>query len=522
MKSGIHMRAVKLGVAFVLVALLSWSSAWLPLGLAGTAAAQEGEAKSEATGTTTPPYSGLQACQVGMELGTGEGCHVSGSETSVVVGNGSACVALFNPTFLVICHATQIDSSTVVSASKDDGGGWIIDELAGAPGSCGELKGLHEAVRLGNAEWVTCLATTGADVNARDERGDTPLHIAVEKEDAELTQILIAAGADVSMLSYGESSVPIGLETLSQIFASTGSEVNVQDAEIIAKAERSVEPLEVAVEYGAIEIVQMLVVASLATPEPASISTPEAMSEQTATSTPTPRTINPALSKAGFMGNTLLHDAIEEGDADLVRALVEAGADINKEGFMSATPLHDAIEKGNAEIVQILVDAGADINKGGHMGTTPLGLAIEKGDDEIVKILLGAAGNVTPEPAVSEQDASGRTPLHIAVEDGDTELVQTLIASGANVNATDPSEQTPLHIAVQNGDAELVRILAEAGADVRAKDASDKTPLSIATENGDLEIVEIIVDAISAMPAPSAPPQPTATPTPAASGGSSG
>ena len=508
------------------------------------AAAQEGEAKTTATtGATPPPYSALPACQLNMELTTGQACRVSDTGTSVVVGSESACIALFNPDALVVCHAAQIDSSAVVSAGKSDDGTWTIDELAAAPPGCGELKGLHEAVRLGNAAWVACLAQTAANVNALDEWGQTPLHIAVEKGSGELAQILVDAGADVNVLSLEESSVPVSLSELTQLFASAGSEVALQDAEIIAKA--GVSPLQIAVESGDLELVQMLVVAGMAKTAPAQTAAPdqetapaptatsaaqtETSSRPAATPTPStetlaPRQVNPALSKEGFLESTLLHDAIDKRDTELVRLLVEAGADVNQAGFMSSTPLHRAIENGDVEIVKILVAAGADINKGGFMGGTPLSLAIEKGNKEIVKILLAAAGGVMPEVPASEQDAAGAAPkpsgsghvavgaipLHLAVADGNTELVQILIVANADLNAKDGSGNTALHLAVQQKDAdpELVRILVEAGADVLARNNAGRTPLENATENGALEIVRILVGTIETGPAPTATPAP--------------
>ena len=267
MKNGVNRRGVKLGAALLMAAFLFLAPASLPLGDAGNAAAQGESTKSEATATPAP-YAALQACEVGMALRAGEGCHVSGTGTSFVVGRGSGCIVLFDPSLLAVCHAAATDSSSVLSASRGEDGSWTIDEISATPGSCGELTGLHEAVRLGNAEWVACLAATGADVNARDEEGDSPLHIAVERGSVELAQILIAAGADLRLPSYGESPVPIGLRELNQVFAAAGSDASLLDAEIVAKVERGVTPLQAAAANGDLELVRMLVEARMATPEP--------------------------------------------------------------------------------------------------------------------------------------------------------------------------------------------------------------------------------------------------------------
>ena len=273
MKSEMKKRAVKRGVTFYLAALLLLTSVSLALGLAGAAAAQGREQESEET-VTLAPDAALQSCEVGMTLAAGEGCRVNGSGTSLVAGPDSACIVLFDPSLLVVCHATRIDSSTVVSAGKADDGSWLVDELAAETDGCGELRSLHDAVRLGNAQWVACLATSGADVNARDESGVTPLHIAVSDGAAGLVEILIEAGADVSVQSFSESAVPIGVEDLSQLFAAAGSDINLEDTQIVAKAARLVTPLQLAVEDGNMDLVQILAVARMNAPEQAGTSSP--------------------------------------------------------------------------------------------------------------------------------------------------------------------------------------------------------------------------------------------------------
>ena len=56
---------------------------------------------------------------------------------------------------------------------------------------------------------------------------------------------------------------------------------------------------------------------------------------------------------------------------EVVRVLVEKGADINKARNDGATPLHVASQNGHADVVRILVERGADINKWESGGYTP-------------------------------------------------------------------------------------------------------------------------------------------------------
>ncbi len=495
MKTEMELWAVKLGAALLVAAFLFLTPALLPLGGAETAAAQGEGTESEAT---PAPYAALQACEVGMALSAGEGCHVSGTGTSFVVGRGSGCIVLYDPAPLAICHAAATDSSSVLSARRGEEGSWTIEEISAAPGSCGELTGLHEAVRLGNAQWVACLAAAGAGVNARDEKGDTPLHIAVAKGSVELTQTLIAAGADVSLLSHKERPVPIGLTELNQIFASAGSKATLQGAEIVAKAGQGATPLQTAVENGDMELVPILVVAGMATPEPVADSDAKAEPEVKATPAPTPEPTksNTALSQPGWMDGTLLHDAIEEEDEELVRMLVEAGADVDVPGWMDETPLHAAIEKGNVEIVRTLVEAGADVNKPGWMGQTPLALAVEEGNADILEILISATPASTGDnTALSQPGWMEETLLHDAIEEEDEDLVRMLVEAGADVDMPGWMDETPLHAAIEKGNVEIVRILVEAGADVNKPGWMGQTPLALAVEEGNAEVLAILLSA---------------------------
>ncbi|ORX65883.1 ankyrin, partial [Anaeromyces robustus] len=61
-----------------------------------------------------------------------------------------------------------------------------------------------------------------------------------------------------------------------------------------------------------------------------------------------------------------------DGNEDLVKYLIEHGADINKENEDGKTPLFWACESGNEDLVKYLIDLGADINKENEKGETPL------------------------------------------------------------------------------------------------------------------------------------------------------
>ena len=318
-------------------------------------------------------------------------------------------------------------------------------EAASAP-SIGS-GALFTAIENGNVALVRLLVEAGADVNAAEGfGGNTPLHEAVEQGDAEIVKILVAAGADVN-----------------------------------AEGFMSRTPLTLATEEGATEIMQILL-----GPGPEAGTSADGEDKEAASVPP--------------MGSEALFTAIENDDVEMVRLLVEAGADVNAaEGFGGNTPLHEAVEKGDAEIVKILVAAGADVEAEGFMGRTPLSLAAEEGATEIMLILLGPGPDAGTSADGEDKEAASVPPmgseaLFTAIENDDVEMVRLLVEAGADVNAAEGfGGNTPLHEAVEKGDAEIVKILVAAGADVEAEGFMSRTPLTLATEEGATEIMLILL-----------------------------
>ena len=89
---------------------------------------------------------------------------------------------------------------------------------------------------------------------------------------------------------------------------------------------------------------------------------------------------------------TLLHDMAQEGNVPKANLLIEKAADLNSiEDEYQSTPLGLAARWGHPEMVKLLLDNGADVNKSGVNWSTPLCWAKKKGHKEIEKILLSAS-----------------------------------------------------------------------------------------------------------------------------------
>jgi ankyrin repeat protein len=146
---------------------------------------------------------------------------------------------------------------------------------------------------------------------------------------------------------------------------------------------------------------------------------------------------------------------LKNGHIEVIKMLVEKGADVRVTTRGGKTPLHQASEKGHVEIAKLLLEKGADAMAADNDGWTPLHWASEKGDIEIVKLLLENGADVM----VADND--GWTPLHKASGEGHVQIVKLLLEKGADVMVADNDGWTPLHWASEKGHVEVVKLLLE-------------------------------------------------------------
>ena len=194
--------------------------------------------------------------------------------------------------------------------------------------------------------------------------------------------------------------------------------------------------------------------------------------------------------------------AAEKGDANKVAKFIKKGADVNFSDNVGWTPLYRAAIKGHVEVVKMLLDAGADIEKT-TSGITPLCWAADNGKTEVVKLLLERGANVN---AIGKKNAPA---LYHAADIGYKDLVNVLLENGADVNVQTDDEYrwTPLHVAVssrfspygvknqEENRAEIVRFILESGADVGIPEESNGfTPLHLACNVGRSNLAEMLLD----------------------------
>jgi uncharacterized protein len=159
-----------------------------------------------------------------------------------------------------------------------------------------------------------------------------------------------------------------------------------------------------------------------------------------------------------------LLQAVNNRDADSVRALLKQRVDVNAAQGDGATPLHWAAHRDDLTIADLLIRAGARPNVADDLGTTPLYVACTNRSGAMVERLLNADAN--PNAALP----SGETALMTCARTGDARAVSALLARGADVNAKEHEHhQTALMWAAAQRHPDIVRLLIDGGADVRAR-----------------------------------------------------
>jgi ankyrin repeat protein len=347
----------------------------------------------------------------------------------------------------------------------------------------GDALKVADLAMQGDVAAIRVALARKADVNGAQIDGSTALHWAAERDDVELADLLIRAGARV-----------------------------------VARTREGVTPLQLAATNGSAAMIDRLLKAGADPNAP----------------------LTPA-------GDTALMMAARTGKTDAIRVLLEANASVNaKETWGGTSPLMWAVSEGHIDAARRLIEAGADTNVRsnyvaaangrGFEGRTPLAatteskpadfasgwltplmLAAREGDLEMARLLVGAKADVN---AVA---GDGKTALAMAVFNGNYDVASFLVDNKADVNRADAQRFTPLFWAVDRRNMEtapnfpwmvtvdpmpLIRKLLDAGANpnalvnntprARMREGSPRivfaTALMRAAFAADLELVNLLLE----------------------------
>jgi ankyrin repeat protein len=198
------------------------------------------------------------------------------------------------------------------------------------------------------------------------------------------------------------------------------------------------------------------------------------------------------VNKANRRGDAPLIMAISNCHNEIVKLLLNAGADVNQKGEHGNTPLFKAVISDNKNIVEVLLDAGADPNIVDNSDNIPLHGAILNNQRDIIKLLLNARSLVNKADEYNRGFHADIETLLGALYIGNIDFIRFVLQCGADVNEEDTDGRTPLIMTALNGRKDMVELLLNVGADVNKKNRWGWTPLYIATTYGYQDIVTLL------------------------------
>ena len=400
---------------------------------------------------------------------------------------------------------------------------------------------LHHAAHYDNLALVNALLSAGADVKALNRYGVMPLSLAAESGSAAVVERLLKAGADANATLPGGETVLMtasrsGKSDVIRVLLAHGANVNATESL------RGQTALMWAAIHGNGEAITVLATAG---------------ADLTARSFTPVKPKGSAMSAAvtrskardeRYGAFTAMALAARRGQLDAVRALLDAGANVNDTSVVHPneppTPVMTiAIANGHYEVAAFLLERGANPNLAengwtalhqlararSEAGKTRTNLGWTTGPRmtgslsglELAKRLLDKGADVNARATREFNDGYryasyvsriGATPLLMAARVSDAELMRLLLARGADVNAASADGMTPFMAAAGNGirspnedgmddDAPAaVRLLLDTGkVDVNQGDKRGWAPLHGAAYRGNLAVIQMLVDAGAAL-----------------------
>ena len=404
----------------------------------------------------------------------------------------------YNP--LVIDRLLELGADPDIADDRGRLAGPAICDWPDARFFAGAPPNIAERYYAAPPESVRGCLDAGADANARDEYGNTPLHnlaIANSGFVADVIALLVEAGADVNARNHaGATPFHVALADVRERDANAialldaGADFDI-DGDGGETAARTAKKWSFITRYGFGEVTRTPFMRKLLElgMDPALLDNAPDSSD--------PTSCDNWFTSAFFTSATL----------EAVAGCIDSGADANARSVdwseiqlpVGSTPLHAAAGWAiDPAVISLLVDAGAEVNVADEEGYFPLHRAAQRGTPAVVRALLDAGADVDAWAKGYGVDAGwDYTPLHEAVgENRNLEVAATLLRAGANVNAWGESGRTPLHrAAAGHPDPAAIRLLLEAGAEVNARGTLGRTPLHEAANWNNPAVVTALLEA---------------------------
>mmetsp|Transcript_14779 Transcript_14779/g.45827 ORF Transcript_14779/g.45827 Transcript_14779/m.45827 type:complete len:417 (-) Transcript_14779:40-1290(-) len=263
----------------------------------------------------------------------------------------------------------------------------------------------------------------GADIEAIDEFGGTPLIISSRRGHVGVATLLLDRGASIDRLGkYGtalHAACGRGYSRTAMLLLDRGADVEGGDG---VGDGRGVSPLFSACCHGHIGTATLLLDRGAAVGR----SLPD--------------------------GRTALHVASQEGQVDAVQLLLDRGIDLHGVDREGETAFCTACQAGQVDVATLLLDRGAEVDRADHYGVTPIWTACSNGHIDVVRLCIQRGASSDRVIYVW----NNWTPLFAACAFGHVDLVRLLLNQGSEINRTADGKLKTAHaIAEHNGHTKM-------------------------------------------------------------------
>ena len=334
----------------------------------------------------------------------------------------------------------------------------------------------------GDGNEVVQILAAGADINARDRFGRTPLMEAIDRDRTDTARLLIQKGADIKIFnSDGDNALLLAAQKGN---GDVVKELLKAGADVDAVDRQGLTPLMLAVQRRDAAMVNLFVEADA------------------------------NLQKINSVGQDALRMALAKGYDDIAGILIDTGkvalpskeknaatlertikklqnvqSDPEETPFAQWTPLMLASWRGQTDMVELLLSQGADVDAAGEDGHSALSRAAQSGHLRIVEMLLNAGASAVPD----SDSGTKISPLISAVESGHEDIVRRLVREYDHSGTSVGWLHQALSIAIERGSGAVAKALLETGVPWEIKTAQISSSWLTAALRGDIDLLEILL-----------------------------
>uniref|UniRef100_A0A8C2MIP5 Ankyrin repeat domain 27 n=1 Tax=Cricetulus griseus TaxID=10029 RepID=A0A8C2MIP5_CRIGR len=379
---------------------------------------------------------------------------------------------------------------------------------------------LHVAALCGQASLIDFLVSKGAIVNATDYHGSTPLHLACQKGFQSVTLLLLHYKASTEVQdNNGNTPLHLACTHGHEDCVKALVYYDAQTCRLDIGNEKGDTALHIAARWGYQGIIETLlqngapteiqnrlketplkcalnskILSILEAHRLSSERRPRPSEVPAQSPTRSVDSISQGSSTSSFssVSTSLRQEEVRKDHREKLAKVPASGLGVNVTNQDGSSPLHMAALHGRTDLVSLLLKHGAYSGARNTSQAVPLHLACQQGHFQVVKCLLDS--NAKPD----KKDLGGNTPLIYACSGGHHEVAALLLQHGASINASNNRGNTALHEAVMGRHALVVELLLFHGASVDILNKRQYTAVDCAEQDSKImELLQVVPSCVA-------------------------